>query len=75
MRPVSVCTHIWRAKVQKNIYICKLFLHIARKWIGFVQKGIKKRTIKDYLTVRFENQPLIVRRTGVLRWKAFLSRS
>ena len=35
----------------------------------------KKRTIKDYLTVRFENQPLIVRRTGVLRWKAFLSRS
>ena len=35
----------------------------------------KKRTIKDFLTVRFENQPLIVRRTGVLRWKAFLSRS
>ena len=36
---------------------------------------IKKRTIKSYLTVRFENHPLIERRTGVLRWKAFLSRS
>ena len=45
--------HKLRAKIQKNIYICKLFLHIARKWIGFVQKGIKKTNHQGLLDSSF----------------------
>ena len=42
-----------RAKVQKNIYICKLFLHIARKLIGFMLKGIKKTNHQGLLDSSF----------------------